>query len=123
MTFEDEMRVLTCLTEAWSAESSSQWSPHNPAAGQCGLTAALVHDRFGGRILKTRIGSSFHYYNEIAGRRIDFTESQFDEPPDPEDVAASRDEAAADGTPAQFAALSARFDAAWRCRTGTGSQP
>jgi hypothetical protein len=121
MTFEDEMRVLTCLTEAWSAESSSLWSPHNPAAGQCGVTAALVHDRFGGRILKTRIGSRFHYYNEIAGRRIDFTESQFDEPPDPEDQPTLREEAATDGTPAQFAALTARFDVAWRRRMQGGS--
>jgi hypothetical protein len=33
------------LFESWSLESSSKWSKDNPAKGQCGVTALVVHDK------------------------------------------------------------------------------
>jgi hypothetical protein len=35
----------------------------------------LIHDVFGGEILKTHIKKGWHFYNRIEGKRIDFTNS------------------------------------------------
>ncbi|WP_246509918.1 YunG family protein [Bradyrhizobium glycinis] len=50
----------------------------NPAAGQCNVTALLIHELFGGELLKTPLPAGDHFYNRIEGRRYDFTASQFD---------------------------------------------
>ncbi len=42
---------LSVLFKAWSIESSSQWTIKNPTKGQCGVTALIVNDYFGGEIL------------------------------------------------------------------------
>ena len=61
----------------WSSQTAIQWSPDNPALGQCNVTSLLIEELFGGRILKTRYREGFHFYNEIDGCRYDFTASQF----------------------------------------------
>ena len=33
------------LRRSWSIETSSRWQPGNPASGQCGVTALVVHDK------------------------------------------------------------------------------
>ena len=76
----DEAMVRTALEHAWSSETATQWSPENPANGQCNVTAAVVHDLFGGEVLRTRVGGVWHYYNRIDGRRSDLTDSQFTRP-------------------------------------------
>ena len=43
------------LRRSWSIETSSHWTHDNPASGQCGVTALVVHDKFGGEILKTDV--------------------------------------------------------------------
>ena len=63
------------LRRSWSIETSSRWQPGNPASGQCGVTALVVHDKFGGEILKTDVNGAWHFYNRIDGRRVDFTMS------------------------------------------------
>lgn len=73
----DEERVRSALASSWSPQTAIQWRPDNPALGQCNVTALLVNELFGGRILKTRQQESVHYYNEIDGRRYDFTGIQF----------------------------------------------
>lgn len=40
---------------------------------QDSLISLLIHDIFGGEILKTHIKKGWHFYNRIDGRRIDFT--------------------------------------------------
>ena len=58
------------------------------------MTALVVHDRFGGEILKTDVNGAWHFYNRIDGKRVDFTGmSQFDSPIGYDDVPSSRDEA------------------------------
>jgi hypothetical protein len=37
------------------------------------LVSLLIHDLFGGEILKTHINKSWHFYNRIDGERVDFT--------------------------------------------------
>jgi hypothetical protein len=105
----DEKKILEILNSCWSAETSSKWKEPNPAAGQCSVTALVIQDRFGGRLLKTKAGDAWHFYNEIGGRVYDFTSSQFyggilyaHEPAD-------RSEALADVTPEQYGILSERF--------------
>jgi 8-oxo-dGTP pyrophosphatase MutT (NUDIX family) len=69
----------------WSAATSADpdgWTPANPAWGQCAVTALLVQDLLGGRLLRTvaqlpdgrRIS---HYLNRVRGQRVDLTASQF----------------------------------------------
>ncbi|MBC2772603.1 hypothetical protein H6M51_07000 [Rhizobium sp. AQ_MP] len=97
------------LASAWSRETSSLWSSDNPARGQCGVTSLVVHDVFGGRILKTLLPQRPHFYNLIEGRRLDFTSSQFDVPIDYLDLPSDRQEAMTDTNPFQYRALCSRL--------------
>lgn len=42
------------------------------------LISMLIHDIFGGEILKTRRANGWHFYNRIDGVRIDFINSEKD---------------------------------------------
>ena len=76
----DEVMIRDALRSAWSLETAVQWTPENPASGQCNVTAAVIYDLFGGEILRTRLPDVWHYYNRIDGQRVDFTDSQFTDP-------------------------------------------
>ena len=72
------------LLNCWNKETcyppvANDWSSKNPARGQCGATVLVVHDYFGGEILKAKFedGTS-HFWNLINGKEIDLTRSQFD---------------------------------------------
>ena len=73
----DEAAIRAALTKAWSLETAKQWSPDNPANGQCNVTAAVIHDLYGLAILRTWVPGFWHYYNSVDGERVDFTDSQF----------------------------------------------
>jgi hypothetical protein len=107
-------RILAALQASWSEESSSQWSAENRACGQCNATALVLHERYGGEILKTRVGEDWHFYNRIGGEIHDFTASQFAAPIRYDDVAASQVDALAGTSVAQVTALARRFDTALR---------
>ena len=47
-----------------------------PAVDQDSLISLLVHDVFGGEILKTPAKKGWHFYNRVDGLRIDFTRSE-----------------------------------------------
>jgi hypothetical protein len=96
------------LRLAWSSETGRHWRQDNPAAGQCGVTALIVHDVLGGVILKTEVNGAWHFYNQIDGRRVDFTMSQFASPIFYDDTNSSREEALQDTTPAQYNLLQER---------------
>ena len=68
------------LLQAWGLDTSSKWQASNPALGQCSVTALVVQDRLGGEILKTDVNGSWHFYNQLNGKRVDFTMRQFDSP-------------------------------------------
>ncbi len=76
----DETVIRRALRKTWSLETATQWTPENPASGQCNVTAAVIFDLFGGEILRTRLAGVWHYYNRIEGNRVDFTDSQFSSP-------------------------------------------
>jgi hypothetical protein len=96
------------LRRSWSIETSSRWQPGNPASGQCGVTALVVHDKFGGEILKTDVNGVWHFYNSIDGRRADFTVSQFDSPIGYDDIPSGRDEALGGCSRQQYEVLKGR---------------
>jgi hypothetical protein len=93
------------LRTAWSSRTASKWTSESPASGQCSVTALVVQDLLGGRILKTRVASSWHFYNEVHGGRLDLTESQFSEPIGYDDLPATREETLEDTSPEQYRAL------------------
>jgi hypothetical protein len=102
--------ILDALERSWSPRSSTQWTKDNPARGQCGVTALVVQDRFGGEILKTRLADGrWHYYNRIEGRRYDFTAGQFPEPVANDDSISNREEALSDADDGQYRHLSEEF--------------
>jgi hypothetical protein len=109
MTFNPD-NVQRRLRESWSLATAGQWTAENPAAGQCNVTALLVHELFGGDLLKTPLPAGDHFYNRIEGRRYDFTASQFSQPITYMDIPTSRSEAERGATSAQSAALRATFE-------------
>lgn len=108
MSFDPD-EVQRTLRKAWSLSTSSQWTPNNPAAGQCNVTALLVHELFGGELLKTPLPAGDHFYNRIEGRRYDFTASQFDQPIAYVDLLTDRADAELGATSDQLAELRAAF--------------
>lgn len=63
----------------------------------------------GGDILKTATPGGTHFYNKIEDVRWDFTISQFDRPIPFQDMPATRADAMADTSPAQYQALRRRL--------------
>ncbi|WP_314945452.1 hypothetical protein [Bradyrhizobium cosmicum] len=105
----DPDEVQGVLRKAWSLSTASKWTANNPAAGQCNVTSLLVHEVFGGDLLKTPLPAGDHFYNRIEGRRYDFTASQFDRPIAYLDLPAQRADAESGATSDQLAELRAAF--------------
>jgi hypothetical protein len=109
LTFAD---LYARLRQSWSVETGRHWKTDNPAAGQCGVTALVVNDEFGGSILKTDVNGAWHFYNMIDGKRLDFTVSQFTSPILYEDVPSDRAEALLDCSQEQYDLLRSRVEPA-----------
>ncbi|OKO67546.1 hypothetical protein [Bradyrhizobium sp. AS23.2] len=108
MSFDPD-EVQSALCAAWSSSTASQWTAKNPAAGQCNVTSLLVHELFGGDLLKTPLPAGDHFYNRIGGKRYDFTASQFDQPIAYVDLPTDRVDAELGATSDQLAELRAAF--------------
>jgi len=109
MTEFEETKVLEALRKSWSLQTARQWRADNPALGQCNVTALVVHNLFGGEILKTRVAGGAHFYNRLEGRRFDFTSSQFDVPVDYADDNASSEEARTGAAESEYETLKTCF--------------
>jgi hypothetical protein len=107
----DEQRIREALEKAWSPETAKQWSRENPANGQCNVTAAVVHDLYGGEILRTRYPTVWHYYNRINGERVDLTDSQFSRPNARFEAPKSYDDEISDWNAAMDGTLQSEYDA------------
>ena len=105
----DEKVVKDILRKCWSCESSSLWTAENPARGQCGVTALVIQDCFGGEILKTLVDGKIHFYNKIDGLKYDFTADQFQSLPKYFDFLSSGEEALSDTNYNQYSYLLCRF--------------
>ena len=119
----DHAAILRALEVSWSRETARQWTPEQPAAGQCNVTAIVVQGVFGGDILKTPLAEGEHFYNRIDGERVDFTASQFDQPIDYADLPSDAAQASRGATSSEIGTLRQAFDRNYAgqrpdCRTG-----
>lgn len=67
---------------AWTKETCvpslrSNWSSENKELGQCAITALIVNDYYGGKIMRCMTSTGSHYYNLIDDEIIDLTVEQF----------------------------------------------
>ncbi len=65
--------VKEVLERTLTLEFAKGRSRQNPETDQDTVVSMLIHDIFGGEILKTREKKGWHFYNRINGERIDFT--------------------------------------------------
>ena len=90
MTIKDIKDLEEIFKKTWCRETSyncNKWSQENPALGQCGVSALIVQDFFGGDLLYTdkcwdKYGWIFcaHCWNRLPnGQWIDLTRCQFNE--------------------------------------------
>jgi len=72
---------LAWIPSAWSRDTSAspdEWTPENPALGQCAVTALVVQELLGGELRRARVNGVSHYWNVLPnGRRVDLTVQQF----------------------------------------------
>jgi len=80
---ETQAAVRLALAASWSARTSVCYNPSIAplSYGQCAPTAVVIHEHFGGEILRTELVRHDghlvrHFYNRIDGQRLDFTEDQ-----------------------------------------------
>ena len=74
------MIMYTALKRNLAPDSSRRLSSENQTNGQDGLISLLIHDVFGGEILKAHKKKDWHFYNRIDSERVDFTKSEIQEP-------------------------------------------
>ena len=75
-----ELKQLLNLSwkyETCSPGLKSVWIKGNPSIGQCAITALIVNDFFGGKIMRCMTSTGSHYYNMIDENVIDLTAEQF----------------------------------------------
>lgn len=70
------------LIQSWNLETCApglkdKWNKENPSLGQCAITALIVNDFFGGKIMRCMTSSGSHYYNLIDNELVDLTVDQF----------------------------------------------
>jgi hypothetical protein len=86
--------VYEALKGSLELESDRKLTSDNRPIGQDSLISLLIHDIFGGEILKTHKRKNWHFYNRIEGERVDFTGSEvkFDREAIFEDIPSTPDE-------------------------------
>ena len=86
--------VYEALKGSLELESDRKLTPDNRPIGQDSLISLLIHDIFGGEILKTHKRKNWHFYNRIEGERVDCTGSEvkFDREAIFEDIPSTPDE-------------------------------
>jgi hypothetical protein len=80
--------IERAVRSAWGADTCApedlpDWHAGNPARGQCGVTALVLHDLLGGELVRgeVRVGgrrTDLHWWNRFpGGLEIDLTREQF----------------------------------------------
>ena len=67
---------------SWSKETcyptlQNEWNEENPSLGQCAITALIINDFMGGKIMRCMCVDISHYYNFINNKIVDLTKEQF----------------------------------------------
>jgi hypothetical protein len=68
--------VFKALNRSLTPDSNRKLISGNQTDGQDSLISLMIHDVFGGEILKTHKKKNWHFYNRIDGERVDFTRSK-----------------------------------------------
>ena len=74
----DRKVVQEALKRTWTLDNNPGRKSDNYANDQDSVISLLIHDIFGGEILKTHKKKGWHFYNRINGERMDFTISEMD---------------------------------------------
>ena len=75
--------VKKAIKNSWGKDTAyrddvDKWSPINSSAGQCAVTALILHNYFGGKIYSGVSDDDIvHFWNIIYGVKIDLTREQF----------------------------------------------
>ena len=72
----NKMIVHEALKQSLANDSYSNLEPKHKSESEDSLISLLIHDVFGGEILKTHTNKYWHFYNRIEGERVDFTEEK-----------------------------------------------
>jgi hypothetical protein len=79
---EEFEKIGKALEKSWCKETATfgnitkTWSNLNPAYGQCLMSAVVINDLFGGKLVYDR--TNHHYWNQLPdGTEQDFTRIQF----------------------------------------------
>ena len=73
----------TLLSSIWGADTCAPrmrdaWTEENRTLGQCSITAFLLQDIYGGRVLGVPLGDgNYHCFNEVGDCVFDLTSEQF----------------------------------------------
>ena len=76
------LELKQLLYESWEEKTCSpglrkDWNKDNPSLGQCAITALIVNDLYGGKIMRCMASSGSHYYNLVDSELVDLTVEQF----------------------------------------------
>jgi len=72
----DRLLVYKVVRRSLKTDEPQSMIKRNPAEGKDGLVSLLIHDIFGGEILKTKKKRRWYFYNRIDGKRLDFTRKE-----------------------------------------------
>jgi hypothetical protein len=68
--------VQEALKRTWVSDNNPGLISKNSSDGKDSVNSLLIHDIFGGDILKTHNKKGWHFYNRVDGERVDFTGSE-----------------------------------------------
>lgn len=81
--------AAAALRSSWARDTCDEadvaaWTPQRPSRGQCGATALVLHDLYGGELLLAEVWSrdgwlqGYHWWNRLpGGAEVDLTGDQF----------------------------------------------
>jgi len=78
-------QIIKALEASWSGDTAynkSDWTPENPARGQCVVSSLVVQDYLGGDLVKCAVDAEnlqeSHYFNKLDdGTMLDVTGKQY----------------------------------------------
>ena len=118
---EPHERLLASIRQAWSPATTDDWHPEDPGLHQCGVTALVVQDHFGGTIVRNKIGGLTCYFNRLPDGSEIFWDERYAHQPRayPHDQEQSREQVMRHtDMPRRYAALTERLRAIWRPHGG-----
>lgn len=73
-----EQDLILAIEDSWNEDTGGVFVPDNPSQYQCAVTALVIQDFYGGRLVRGTVGNISHYWNELDdGTEVDLTRQQF----------------------------------------------